>query len=57
MIRFIVEQHSYDFNSGQEQKKIQTFDLDVPELESLLNRGGSGPSGFESWRLVGVEVI
>ena len=57
MIRFIVERHSYDFNSGQEEKIIQTFDFNVPMLENMLTRGGSGPSGFDSSRLVGVEVV
>lgn len=57
MIRLIVECHEYDFNSGLERKDYRTLDVDLPELESLLKLGGRGEMGFESWRLLGAEVL
>lgn len=57
MIRFIVQQHQNDFNSGLESKTFHTIEIDVPELEELLNRGGKGEMGFEHWQLLGVEIL
>ena len=57
MIRFIVECHKSDFNSGLERRDYVTVDVGVPELERLLSKGGRGDMGFESWRLLGAEVL
>ncbi len=57
MIRFIIERHKIDANSGLNRKDYSTFDISVPELEEILTRGGHGESGSESYRLIGVEVI
>lgn len=57
MIRLIVECHEVDANVGIERKDYTTIDVELPELEALLKRGGKGPMGFESWRLVGAEVL
>jgi hypothetical protein len=57
MLRFIVECHEFDFNTGMERKDIVTLDHTMPKLEAMLKKGGQGPSGFESWRLLGVEIL
>ena len=56
MIRFIVECHEMVFDSGLNRNEYTTIDVELPELEALLVRGGKGPGGFESWRLIGAEV-
>ena len=57
MLRFVVEKHEQDHNSGFERRDVVTLDIELPELERLLNRGGRGEMGFESWRLLGVEIL
>lgn len=57
MIRFIVERHKADFNAGLERRDFITLDVDVPDLEALMLRGGHGEMGFDSWRLLGAEII
>lgn len=57
MIRLIVECHESDFHSGLERRDFRTLDVELPELEALLRRGGRGEMGFESWRLLGAEVL
>ena len=52
MIRFIVECH----NSVTDRRDCVTVLAELPELEGLLSRGGQSESGFESWRLLGVEL-
>ena len=57
MIRFIVERHHADHNVGFERRDIITLDKDLPDLEAMLRKGGYGEMGFDSWRLLGAEVI
>ena len=57
MIRLIVECHKADFNAGSERKDYVTLDVELPELERMLTKGGKGEMGFESWRLLGAEVL
>ena len=57
MIRFIIQIHERDENSGLEYKDFRTLDMELPELQSLLLRGGPGERGFELWSLLGVEII
>ncbi|WP_312911027.1 hypothetical protein [Stutzerimonas nitrititolerans] len=57
MIRFIVQRHEQDHNSGLERRDFVTLDASVPELERLLCRGGRGEMGFEHWQLLGVELL
>ena len=57
MLRFIVECHEFDFNTGRERKHIVTLDNTMPKLEAMLRKGERGPFGFESWRLIGVEIL
>ena len=56
MLRIIIERHEQDNNSGVDRKDYYTLDLDIPELEAALTRGGHGEMGFETHRLIGVEV-
>lgn len=57
MLRFVIERHESDFNSGMERRDIMTLDAELPQLEELLKRGGKGEMGFESWQLRGVEIL
>lgn len=57
MIRFIVQRHEQDHNSGLERRDFVTLDASVPELERLLLRGGRGEMGFEHWQLLGAELL
>jgi hypothetical protein len=45
------------FDAGIDRTDYCTLDIDCEELEAILQRGGKGPGGFESWSLVGVEII
>jgi hypothetical protein len=56
MLRIILEYHECDFNSGMDIRDYITMDLDIPELEAALKRGGRGEMGFKITRLLGVEV-
>lgn len=58
MIRFILKRrmdNSYDCVSAH----FETVDVDVPELEAMLRRGGQniGGPGYDITELVGVEVL
>ena len=57
MLRFIVERHEVDNNVNSNTRDYVTLDVDIPELEVILRRGGSGEMGFESWRLIGAEIL
>ena len=57
MIRFVIQRHEQDHNSGMEQRTFHTLDIDVPQLEAMLRQGGRGEMGFEVWQLLGVELI
>ena len=57
MIRLVIECHEYDFNSGMERRDFHTVDVELPEVEAMLKRGGKGEMGFESWRLLGAEML
>ncbi len=57
MIRFVVEVHEMQFGPGIDRRDYVTLDVDLPELEGMLKRGGRGEGGFESWQLLGAEVL
>ncbi len=57
MIRFIVQRHEQDHNSGLERRDFVTIDASVPELEQLLRKGGRGEMGFEHYQLLGAELL
>lgn len=57
MIRFIVQRHEQDHNSGLERRDFVTLDASVPELEQLLRKGGRGEVGFEHYQLLGAELL
>lgn len=56
MIRLIIQSHEFCGNTGLEHKALHTIDVELPELEAMMRRGGRGESGFESWQLIGAEV-
>jgi hypothetical protein len=57
MIRLIVECHEMQYGPGIDRRDFATLDVDLPELEAMLLRGGKGEGGFESWRLLGAEIL
>lgn len=57
MIRFIIKRHS-DNGRTVGTSSFETFDVDVPELESALTGGGHDHAGsYDVRELVGVEVL
>ena len=57
MIRLVVECHEMQYGPGIDRRDYVTVDVELPELEALLKRGGRGEDGFESWRLLGAEIL
>lgn len=57
MIRFIIKRHEVDHNSGSDTTSYQTLDINLPALQKILEGGGRGEIGFESFQLIGAEVI
>lgn len=57
MLRFILRNKRRDSCNGLETDGLYTLDIDVPELEAALCRGGSGESGYDYHELEGVEVV
>lgn len=57
MIRFIVQRDEKDPHSGLEQRSFVTIDASVPALEHQLRAGGRSESGFESYQLIGVQLL
>lgn len=57
MLRLIIEVHCMHYGPGIDRRDYTTLDLDIPELEEMLNRGVAGEGGFESWRLLGAEIL
>lgn len=56
MLRFIIERHEMVYDAGLDRRDFYTIDLEIPELEAAIKRGGQGPGGFESHRLLGAEL-
>jgi hypothetical protein len=54
MVRFILNR-KHDDGHGATWEGYETLDIDVPELECALTRGGRG-SGYDITQLVGVEI-
>lgn len=57
MLRFIVQRHEVDCGPCFERRDFFTLDIEVPQLEAMLRRGGKGEMGFDSWTLQGVEIM
>jgi len=57
MIRFIFLNKFRCPQTGLETESFHTVDLDVPEIEKRLSGGGSGESGYDYTRLMGVELL
>lgn len=57
MIRLIVQRHEVNCNSGEDSKSYFTFDIEHPEIESILSGGGRGQMGFDLRQVMGVEVV
>lgn len=57
MIRFIIKRHM-DNGRSVGTSTFETFDVDVPALETALTGGGHDNSGsYDLRELVGVEVL
>lgn len=58
MIRFILKRRTLDRGSGLAAEDYETLDLDVPELEARLLRGGMDPHGaYDRTDFAGVEIL
>ena len=56
MLRFILKNKYSCEISGNSGERYETIDIDVPELEKILIRGGFGESGYDKTELIGVEL-
>lgn len=56
MIRFIIKKRHKDCDSAPLETFI-TLDIDVPQLEQMLRRGGWNQYAYEHFDLEGVELI
>lgn len=56
MLRFIIKSEVGSCDHAP-QKGFVTLDLEVPELEQLLMKGGSSQYGYEQYALEGVEIL
>ena len=57
MLRVMLRRRMHDAASGCSIDNLFTLDVEVPELEQQLRKGGYGESGFEVIEMVGVEVL
>ena len=58
MIRFILKRRIKDkYNAGLEEEYFETFDLDVPMLQTALSAGGTGEGHYDMRTLLGVELL
>ena len=57
MIRIIFLRESFSEVNQMRMSRHYTMDVDVPELERELSRGGFGETGYDFCSVVGVEVI
>jgi hypothetical protein len=57
MLRFVIKRTIHHEDMQYHTEMLQTIDLDLPEIEYILTRGGSGNGGFDESQLVGVEVL
>lgn len=57
MIRFILKRETRDKVSGYRGESFETLDVNVPELQERLSKGGRGENGFDYTTLVGAEVV
>ncbi|RWK39280.1 hypothetical protein [Mesorhizobium sp.] len=60
MIRLIIRTDDASMAAnvgGSVLTQYRTFDVELPEVESLLRAGGSDGSGFSHRQLVGCEIL
>ena len=57
MIRFIMKRSTKDELSGATHETLHTLDVDAPEVEEVLTKGGMSQDGYDFYSLVGVEVL
>jgi hypothetical protein len=56
MIRFVLRRHTADRHSGAKRSEIETLDVECPELEKVLTRGGYDQDSYDFTLLEGAEV-
>jgi len=56
MIRFIVKCERKNIDSPV-ITTLHSIDVDVPEIERVLRRGGYDQRSYEYWKLEGVELL
>lgn len=57
MLRAVIRYKVKDQYNGAEYQRLQTLEIDCPELETVLRDGGMSESGYSITELVGVEVV
>lgn len=57
MIRLILKRYTADRFSGAEREEFETLDIDCPQLEKVLTRGGYDQSSYDYTLLQGAEVL
>lgn len=57
MLRFILKTSFRNGLNGQEGESFETLDIDVPQLQAALSKGGFSEDSYEATQLVGVEML
>lgn len=57
MLRFIFRRTVKDEFNGLETTRLVTLDIDVPEVENVLTRGGSSEAGYDFTDIEDIEVL
>jgi hypothetical protein len=57
MLRFIIKRTIRDANDSYSSDTFETIDVELPQIEEILNRGGYGEMGFDRSELAGVEIV
>lgn len=55
MIRFVLRRQRVELD--WRSTTLETLDVDLPELEAILTRGGYGPEGCDLTELIGAEIV
>ena len=56
MIRFILKRRILRSGNQFFSSDFETLDIDVPELEAILRRGGADEFSYDTTDFIGIEI-